>query len=319
MVTKRGRRWIQRGVMAAIIAAVAALGLAGWFTSSAIEGELLVMGDDPSAADPSTINLAFTQLDIPGPLGNYPAWSVPADGEEDTWAVFVHGQEGSRAQALELLPTVVDHGIPSLVVTYRNGEGAPPGGGGHHGLGADEWEDLEAAVVFALGSGAQDIVLVGHGSGGAVVLTFLRRSVWAERVVGVVLDSPYLDPGAMVDEQRAEDNVPGFLSGWGKALATFRFGVDWPILDQVIASGEFSTQMLLIQGDADAVAPVRVADAFAESRPDLVQYLRLEGTGHLGGHAADPERYTGVVAHFLRRVAVGPSELPEVVPETGVE
>jgi len=307
--------------MAAIVTAVAALALAAWFTSSAIESELLVMTGSAPEADPSSIDIGFTQLDVPGPLGNYPAWLVPGsgDGEEDTWAIFVHGQDGDRAQALDLLPTFLDHGMPSLVVTYRNDGGAPPGDGGHHGLGADEWEDLEAAVVLALGSGAQDVVLVGHGSGGAVALTFLRRSVWAERVVGVVLDSPYLDPGSMADERRAEANVPGFLSGWGKALATFRFGVDWAILDQVMASEEFATPMLLIQGDADAIAPVRVADAFAEVRSDLVQYLRLEDTGHLGGYAADPERYSGVVGHFLRRVAVGPGDLPEAVPETGVE
>ena len=71
-------------------------------------------------------------------------------------------------------------------------------------------------MSLRLESGARDIVLVGYGSGGTVALMFLRESVWAEQVSGVVLDSAYLDPGSMVDARTAADNVPGFLVGLGQ-------------------------------------------------------------------------------------------------------
>ncbi len=302
MVTKRARRWLQRGVMAAIILVVLVLGAASWLTSEAIEDDLLFVSGGEPVADPADFGIPFVAVDVPGPLGNYPAWWI--DGTEDTWALFVHDLDTGREQALSVLPTFVEHGLPILVISYRNDFGAPPSDGGHHGLGADEWEDVEAAVTFALGAGAVDVVIVGYGSGGSAALTFLRQSVSAERVAGVVLDSPFLDPGAAVDDRTGADNVPGFLSGWGKAMATFRFGVEWAALDQVAAAEDFSTQILLIHGDLDDRTPVRSADAFAAARPDLVRYLRWEGIGHGEAFSSDPDRYTGAVGDFLRRLGV---------------
>ncbi len=305
MVTKRARLWLQRGVMAAIILVVIMLGASSWLTSEAIEDDLLFVSGDEPVADPADIGIPFVAVDVPGPLGNYPAWWI--DGTEDTWALFVHDLDTGREQALSLLPTFVEQGLPVLVISYRNDFGAPPSDGGHHRLGADEWEDVEAAVTFALDAGAADVVIVGYGSGGSAALTFLRQSLSAERVVGVVLDSPFLDPGAAVDDRTAADNVPGFLSGWGKAMATFRFGVEWAVLDQVVAAEEFSTPILLIHGDLDDRAPVRSADAFAAARPYLVEYLRWEGIGHGEAFASDPDRYIAAVGRFLRRVTAEPA------------
>ena len=315
MVTKRARRWVRRGVTVAIVLLVLGSAAATWFTSEAIEADLLFVTGGASITDPGDADLAFTQVDIPGPLGNYPAWLVAADDDSNqaTWAIFVHDKDAGLGQALDLLPTFVEHGLPSLVISYRDDAGAPPSEGGHHTLGTHEWEDLEAAVGFAIDSGAGDVVLVGHGSGGSIALVFMRQSVLAEQVSGVVLDSAYLDPGSMVDTRTAANNVPGFLAGWGRALAAFRFGVDWAILDQVAAAGEFSTPILLIHGDGDEWVPVWIADTFADAQPFFVEYLRIEGAGHLEGFATDPDRYAATVDRFLRRVAPGPIEQVEVV------
>ena len=301
--------------MTAIILAVIMLGAASWLTSEAIEGDLLFVSGGEPVADPADFGIPFVAIDVPGPLGNYPAWLI--DGTEDTWALFVHDLDTGREQALSLLPTIVEHGLPVLVISYRNDFGAPPSHGGHHGLGADEWEDVEAAVTFALDAGALDVVIIGYGSGGSAALTFLRQSVSAERAVGVVLDSPLLDPGAAVDDRTGADNVPGFLSGWGKAMATFRFGVEWAALDQVAAAEELSTPILLIHGDLDDRAPVRSADAFAAARPDLVEYLRWEGVGHGEAFASDPDRYVRAIGSFLRRVTAEPAEPMSGDGETG--
>jgi len=305
MVTKRARRWLQWGVMVAIILAVLMLAAASWLTSEAIEDDLLLVSGAEPVADPADFGIPFVALDVPGPLGNYPAWWI--DGTEDTWALFVHDLDTGREQALSLLPTIMEHGLPVLVISYRNDFGAPPSDDGHHGLGADEWEDIEAAVTFALEAGAVDVVIIGYGSGGSAALAFLRRSASAGRVAGVVLDSPLLDPGAAVDDRTGADNVPGFLSGWGKAMATFRFGVDWAALDQVAAAEEFSTPILLFHGDLDDRAPVRSADAFAAARPDLIRYLRWEGVGHGEAFASDPDAYFAAIEGFLRWVTAEPA------------
>ncbi|MCJ7726346.1 MAG: alpha/beta hydrolase, partial [Acidimicrobiia bacterium] len=270
-------------------------------------------------ADPAGIGLAFSQVDVPGPLGNYPAWVVAADPADDTWAIVVHDKESAREQALAVLPALSEYAIAALVVTYRNDVGAPPSEGRHFTLGADEWEDLEAAVEFAIDAGARDVVLIGYGSGGGIALTFLRQSRLAPQVAGVILDSAYLDPGAMVDARIAANNVPGFLIGWGKAMATFRFGVEWALLDQVAAADDFSVPLLVFHGTADEQVPVRIAEAFAAALPGTVEYHPVAGADHLGPYAADPARYVSIVGHFLRRVAVGQSEAPQPEPDSGVE
>ncbi len=319
MVTKRAQRWVRRGVTATIVITVLGLVVATWFISESIETDLLLVAGGTSVSDPGASGFEFTQVDVPGPLGNYPAWVVPASAEstEDTWAVLIHDDRAARDQALDLLPTFSAVGMTSLVISYRDDAVAPPSEGRHHSLGADEWEDLEAAVTFATEAGARDVVLVGYGSGGAMALTFLRRSPMAELVSGVIVDSGYLDPAAMADDRIAAGNVPGFLIGWGKALVAFRFGVDWAVLDQVAAAEEFSTPILLIHGERDQTVPVRLADSFAAALPDLVEYLRIGGASHLGGFRADPDLYVLTVEGFLHRVAIGPSEKPEAEARSG--
>jgi hypothetical protein len=70
----------------------------------------------------------------------------------------------------------------------------------------------------------------------------------------------------------------------------------------------------LIQGTADARLRLEVADAFAVARPELIEYLKLLGAGHMEGYTSHPDRYAAAVAEFLGRVAVGSSDLPPVKP-----
>ena len=60
-------------------------------------------------------------------------------------------------------------------------------------LGADEWEDTEAAIEFALDHGARRIVLMGWSMGGGITLRTSVRSAHRERIAGLVLDSPAVD------------------------------------------------------------------------------------------------------------------------------
>ena len=78
MVTKRGRRWLKWGVMTAVISVVLMLGAATWFTSEAIEDDLLFVTGGEPAIDPSDFRVPFVPIDVPGrEKEGMSAWVVP--------------------------------------------------------------------------------------------------------------------------------------------------------------------------------------------------------------------------------------------------
>ena len=245
--------------------------------------------------------IAFQATTFASPLGELAAWHVA--GTDDTWAIFVHGMDSNRREALRMLPVMVEAGLPSMVITYRNDAGAPADPSGYYQYGRTEWEDLEAAVAHALGQGASDVLLVGYSMGGAIVASFLGQSPLAGQVAGAVLDSPMLDFGATIDLGAGRRNVPGLVTGVAKWITVVRFGVDWGALDYLSRADDLSAPILLFHGDADTKVPLGTSEALAERRPDIVTYVRFDGAAHVGAWNVDPERYENAVAAFVQRVA----------------
>ena len=259
-------------------------------------------------SDPADLGLDFENVIVEGDLGNYPAWYT--EGNDDTWVILVHDRDGYRREALRVLPALAGLGFPTLTITYRNDPGAPEGGG-RYGLGDPEWEDLQAAVDYAVEAGASDVVLFGWGMGGTATAMFLHESTESRLVAGLILDAPLFDPGAVVDADARAHNVPGLIVGWAKGLATLRWGTDWGALSQVERADDFDVPILLFHGDADAIAPVAVSERFAAVLPGLVQFERVTGAGHGACWNADPDRYETAVTAFLAQVAAGPAEEPD--------
>ena len=245
--------------------------------------------------------ISFEEIRFASPLGDLAAWQV--DGSNDTWVIFVHGKGASRGEALRMLPVVYSAGLPSLLITYRNDAGAPEDPSRYYRYGLTEWKDLEAAARYALANGASDLVVVGYSMGGGIVANFLYRSPLAERVVGVILDSPMLDFGAIVDLGAQNRNLPEFLTAVAKIISGFRFDIDWETLEYASRFEEISVPVLLFHGDADETVPVRISEMVAESRSDVVTYVLFEGAPHVGAWNVDPERYETAVREFLDRVA----------------
>jgi pimeloyl-ACP methyl ester carboxylesterase len=189
--------------------------------------------------------------------------------------------------------------MPTLVITYRNDDGAPMSPDGFYRYGATEWEDLEGAVEYALDNGAQKVVLVGYSMGGAIIMGFLERSPLATKVAGVVLDAPMLSFGATVDFSGREEGHPRLAVVVGKAVSRYRFDVDWGAVDYLRRADKLAVPVLLIHGDADKRVPIETSRELAKARPELVIYVEIAGAPHVAAWNVDPAAYQRAMREFL--------------------
>jgi pimeloyl-ACP methyl ester carboxylesterase len=260
-------------------------GARAYTTSSVFDG-------DPRAAH----GLRFTSAFVPGRLGHYPAWVVPASSgvASDTWVIAVHGRGATRTEALRVLPALAAAGVTTMVIRYRNDLGAPAGRDGCYQLGATEWEDLAAAAAYARGAGARRIVVYGWSMGGAIALNALRREA-VPGVGGLILDSPVVDWTATLRMQAAQRRLPGPLTWSAIRLIEQRIGTRLTELDFRGYQPPVPTLVFL---DADdrlvATGPTREFASLAGAR-----LVESEGGGHVRSWNVDPAAYEASLVGFL--------------------
>lgn len=313
----RRRHWLRRLLLGAAVLALLWLAVGSWIASSALH-RVLTVGtiagaiagttppDDPFdlgyVGDPRvTFGMDFEDVVVPTPLGDAPAWLVPAEnGPNGLWAIYVHGIAGDREDGYRHLSVLHEAGIPTLLVTYRNDAGAPAGADGVYTFGLTEWPDIEAAVDLALARGATRILLVGESMGGAISGAFLRNSTRADRVVGLVLDAPALDMPAVTASGLKGLRVPtpltiGRISLW---LFAQRYGVDFTRAVTLDTVAEFPGPLFLAHGDGDRIVPVSISDRLMAERTGVTTYLRTRAD-HLQSWHEDPDRYRGQLLLYL--------------------
>ncbi len=254
---------------------------------------------DPAAA----FGYAFANLTLATDIGAMPAWLVPpaADAKQaEDWAIFVHGIGGRRENGYRFLPALHEAGLPVLMLSYRNDEGAPAAPEGVYAFGLTEWHDLDAAVAYALAQGARSVVLVGESMGGGIVGQFLRRSERADAVSALVLDAPAIDfPGVMLAQmQRLGVPFAPLVGRGGTWLFSYRTGVD---LGDAVVTGplaRYAGPMFLSHGAADSLVPIETSDWLARERRSTTEYLRTQSE-HIASWKEDPARYDAALSRFL--------------------
>ncbi|MET7463507.1 hypothetical protein [Nonomuraea sp. NPDC005501] len=242
----------------------------------------------------------FSEIAVPTDLGPAPAWYVPGRGT--TWAVAVHGQNGRRKAELKVLPVVRELGLPFLVITYRNDEGAPRSPDGLLHQGVSEWRDLEAAMRAARGMGARRFVLYGTSMGGAIIGQFLTNSALAGTVDRVVLDAPMID-AAMTSEQGAKNHgMPAIFGTLAAGVIAWRTGVDLDRISLIRHPPVVRPPLLLLHTTGDTAHPVRESRDLAAAGARLGWDVRLEEFPY-GEHTeawnTDRARYEQAVRAFL--------------------
>jgi len=200
------------------------------YSVDVMQGELgvgLVCGLDIAAFPPGLPEaVGMSEVVYPTPFGEFTGWFAPGTGS--TWLVCVHGRNTMHREMLRTVEATRGHGLPTLSVSYRNDEGNPPTDDGLYHFGRDEWRDLEAAIEYALASGATDIVIAAESIGGVVALWFMHESPLRERVRGIVIESPLLDMGSAVLWVGENTSlIPTPVMRLGMAVTARRFHLTW--------------------------------------------------------------------------------------------
>ena len=147
------------------------------------------------------------------------------------------------------------------------------------------------------------LVLCGVSMGAATV-TMAASLPLPETVVGIIADSPYSSPAAIVRKVAVEDrHLPGWLAmplaHIGAVLfAGFRLGD----ADGEEAMRHAAVPVLLIHGDADDFVPCEMSAGLERACASPVRREIFPGAGHVMGYMIDTPRYTQIWNDFLHEV-----------------
>lgn len=264
------------------------------------------------------LGLAFERLTLSGPVGGVAAWYVPpaeADARSRTGVLMLHGRRrGQLSETLRFVPLFHALGMHVLAQSYRNHDASAASPDGLYHYGASEWQDAIVGARELAARGVDRVVLFGISMGGAVVLEALKR--WpgdAPEVIGVVLDSPLVDPYATVElgAERSGLPAPAALTRLALGVAGWRTGADFGALVQARSADRVQVPVMVVAGTADSTVPVASVDAFVGALRVPVTYHRLEGVEHVEAwNVYGPERYGGWLRAFVaglevRAVAAG--------------
>ncbi|HEV2757646.1 MAG TPA: hypothetical protein VG318_17945 [Actinomycetota bacterium] len=253
------------------------------------------------------LGLVYEEVKFESPIGIFPGWWIPSSSR--TCAVFVHGLAAPRRESLRMIPPFVQSGVGCFVVSYRNDPATPVDSAGIYRYGLTEWEDIDAAVRFAQARGIDNFVLVGCSAGASHSLAFLKRSKLSKSVRGLMLDSPLLSLEQTLDWHAQQhpilrSRLASPSVRLGKMMAERRHGVDWDEVDHLKDADRLVTPILLFHGTNDERIPVSTSDCLAAARPDLVEYKRVPGAGHVRCWNHGPQPYEDAVKRYLNRLAL---------------
>lgn len=246
------------------------------------------------------MGIRYEDVAYESPLGPNPAWFVPGRGT--TWAIFTHGKSTTPREGLRMLSTLHRFRLPTLLITYRNDDGAQQGSG-YATFGVDEWEDLQSAVEFARANGAQRILLTGASMGGSTTISYLLNAGDTSDIVGAFLDSPATSFSAMVDQNAGGRGIPGPVTGLGKQISQWRFGIDFGASDYNDRADEIEVPMAVVVSEEDRRAyPETIQPFLDDADPSRTEVLVVPRAGHVAGWNVDRPMYDRFLSDFIREV-----------------
>lgn len=260
---------------------------------------------------PKEAGYVYEDVWIPVQDGLAPAWFIPPTQpteHDQTWMITVHGRGSKRQEGLRAMGVAQRMGMPGLLVSYRNDGEAPDAPDKRYGLGATEWPDIEAAILYALNHGATSVVLAGFSMGGAVSLQLVQRSALARYVQGLVLIGPVIDWLDVLRHQARINRLPHTVgklglwlieSSWGKTITGLAAPVDLRRLDWVSRVDELTHPMLILHSEDDDFVPIGPSIELAKKNRQLVSLVRFQDARHTREWNVDPVRFDSAILTWL--------------------
>ena len=261
--------------------------------------------------EPDELGYEYENVEIETPVGPAPAWLIPAPNGSDRWLIGVHGRGVRRQECLRVVEITRQCGYTSLLVTYRNDGDAPRSVDGRYALGDTEWQDVDAALAYAMEHGAKEVVLMGWSMGGAISLQVATRSANAGVLRGIILESPVVNWIDTLNYQTDILNVPRPISAgarsiissrWGSALTGQASPIDLARLNFVERASELTLPILLMHSADDGFVPPYASRELAALRPDIVTYDEFSVARHAKLWNYDPARFNDDIGSWLNRL-----------------
>lgn len=269
---------------------------------------------------PKEAGYEFRDVQIPVDDGLAPAWLIEpkrSTQHSNTWLITVHGRGSKRNEGLRMMGVAERMGMPGLLVSYRNDGDAPDARDRKFGLGATEWPDIEAAILYALNHGATSVVLGGFSMGGAVSLQVVHRSALSNYVRGLILVGPVIDWMDVLRHQAQINKLPHIAgklgswlieSPWGKTITGLASPVDLRRLDWVTRSDDITHPILILHSENDDFVPIGPSAQLAAKNRKLVSLVRFQQARHTREWNVDPERFDSAMLTWLHVLLTGPQQ-----------
>jgi pimeloyl-ACP methyl ester carboxylesterase len=212
---------------------------------------------------------------------------------------MVHGAGSTRSSVLDQAAALADRGYSVLLVDAR-GHGESDGTAMEFGWFGDQ--DIEAGTEYlatrseidADRIGVAGFPLGGEEATGAAATHPLIRAVVAEGATARQAD----------DKERLSD-VYGWRGWIQERLEAVQYGItDFlteaspPIsLRSAVAESASTRYLLITAGNVEDEGPA--ASHIRSGASDRVSVWNVDGAGHTGGYAADPDEWTNRVVAFL--------------------
>lgn len=273
---------------------------------------------------PAELGLSFTEVAIATTGGPSPAWLIPGNADDDMWAIHLHGIRTTRSVVLPGVSALLPTGVTSLVPSWRGDSEGPSTVGGGSSLGQEEWRDVEAALEFAVASGARSIVLVGWSMGAMIGTLLLQNSSrLSDRVVGLVMVAPVTSWRTVVAHAVRAARLPTIVGtlveGILRTPLLCRLGglaapVRLSALDD--AAARVTVPTLVIHNPGDPTSPFAATVNFVNQNDEYAELVVFEEAPHAMEWNREPQRFEETITNWVAevvarsRAAAGEEERP---------